>query len=705
MRKLFVAVMLGMVFCAISLADSLSVRTVGIYNAPGFARGVAVSGNYAYVADSDSGLRIIDISNPAIPTEVGFYNTPGNACDVAVIDSFAYVADGDFGLRIINIHDPANPVETGYYDPATWWMEDVAVFGSYAYMAGGGGLTVINISDPTNPTQTGICATPQYANGVALSGSYPYAYVVGANYGLWVINISVPATPGIVASYDTPMFANGVASSGNYIYVADAGSGLRILHLDGTLHEDGHYSSTSGYWSVAVSGSHAYVGDYSYGLRIIDISNPAIPVEAGCYGTPVGAWGVAVSGSLVYVANGDSGLRILQYPIPPVMELNAAQHDFGSVTIGDSLSWSGLYIKNIGSLPFSIDSLKFATGSFRVDPMADSTLTPGDSLQITLWFKPGAAGLVTDTVAVYSGEAENSPVKAGLTGTGMPVIEVIDVPNGTVPVFEGAIEPAEWADAYCDTFRILNKTKAFIPDSFWVKYNQDTLYLVLKTPSYSAAGITVHHLLFDTLMNRTETLEKDDIRLSVHFDGQAVEYYGEKNWELTAASLWRSGFSDKTDLITEFVVPLDKMGITAGAADSVGFSVFADGDDHFGSWPSYADSVQPLTWAILTSSAGWTGVMGKPDDQTQIRSFSLANAYPNPAGKQVNLSYQLPAPANVRLNIYNIAGQMVKCFDQGRQSAGAYSIRYNTAALPNGIYFYQIDAGAFKATKRMMVIR
>ena len=68
----------------------------------------------------------------------------------------------------------------------------------------------------------------------------------------------------------------------------------------------------------------------------------------------------------------------------------------------------------------------------------------------------------------------------------MPVIEVIDVPNGTVPVFEGDIEPAEWADAYCDTFRIVNKAKAFIPDTFWVKYNRDTLYLVLKTPSFSA---------------------------------------------------------------------------------------------------------------------------------------------------------------------------------------------------------------------------
>ena len=107
-----------------------------------------------------------------------------------------------------------------------------------------------------------------------------------------------------------------------------------------------------------MSGNYAYVAASTSGLRIIDISNPASPIEAGFYDTPGSVYAVAVSGSLVYVADGDCGLRILQFPIPPVMELNAAQHDFGSVTIGDSLSWNGLYIKNIGSLPFSIDSLE-----------------------------------------------------------------------------------------------------------------------------------------------------------------------------------------------------------------------------------------------------------------------------------------------------------------------------------------------------------
>ena len=47
----------------------------------------------AYVTDELSGLQIIDISNPASPTLAGVYNTPGYAVGVAVAGNYAYVAD------------------------------------------------------------------------------------------------------------------------------------------------------------------------------------------------------------------------------------------------------------------------------------------------------------------------------------------------------------------------------------------------------------------------------------------------------------------------------------------------------------------------------------------------------------------------------------------------------------------------------------
>ncbi len=384
---------------------------------------------------------------------------------------------------------------------------------------------------------------------------------------------------------------------------------------------------------------------------------------------------------------------------------NENQHDFGYIKPDDSLSWTSLYIKNTGSLDLDLDSLRFGSGYFRIDPLTDSLLAPGDSVAVAVWFKPNSSGEYLDTLRIYSNDPLNNPDRISLAGNGA---YIIDVPWGTVPNFEGNIEPAEWADAYRDSFELGDKAKKYHNvDTFWVKYNADTLYLALITPNYADYKITSHSLMFDTKFDRTPAVQDDDFRFLVTFEGEQVEFTGLMDqWDKVTPSGWSYNFSVKDHFITFYAVPFDRLGLSVGNADTIGFAILADGDGGiYGRWPASSDSVGTVTWGILTSSAGWAGVAGRPDEQPKIRSFSLANAYPNPAGKQVSLSYQLSGPANVRLNIYNIAGQLVKCFDQGHQSAGAYSIRYNTAALPNGIYFYQIDAGAFKATKRMMVIR
>lgn len=139
---------------------------------PGVVQGVAVAKNYAYVADGNSGLRMVDISDPAAPTEAGFYDTPGDATSVAVARNYAYVADGG-SLRIVDISNPAAPNEAGFCDTP----EDatsVAVAEGYAYIADGGGLRIMDISDPAAPSKAGFYATPGAANGVAVAGNYVY---------------------------------------------------------------------------------------------------------------------------------------------------------------------------------------------------------------------------------------------------------------------------------------------------------------------------------------------------------------------------------------------------------------------------------------------------------------------------------------------------------------------------------------------------
>jgi hypothetical protein len=64
---------------------------------------VAVAGDYAYIA-GDSGLRVIDVSDPVNPVEVGFHSTPDVARAVAATDDFVYVSGG--GLSIFSFIPP-----------------------------------------------------------------------------------------------------------------------------------------------------------------------------------------------------------------------------------------------------------------------------------------------------------------------------------------------------------------------------------------------------------------------------------------------------------------------------------------------------------------------------------------------------------------------------------------------------------------------
>jgi hypothetical protein len=88
----------------IDISDPTSPSYAGGYGLPGGAFDVAVSGDYAYVANGSSGLYKIDISDPEYPSGCWSYDTPGTAWGVALAGDYAYVADWDFGLEVIWIY-------------------------------------------------------------------------------------------------------------------------------------------------------------------------------------------------------------------------------------------------------------------------------------------------------------------------------------------------------------------------------------------------------------------------------------------------------------------------------------------------------------------------------------------------------------------------------------------------------------------------
>ncbi|MCK5157861.1 MAG: hypothetical protein KAR08_01785, partial [Candidatus Heimdallarchaeota archaeon] len=78
--------------------------------------GLDISGHLGYIAASDEGFYILNMTDKWSPVEYGYVDTPGNATDVIVNGRFAYLADGPAGVHVIDIFDPHNPVIVGSYD-------------------------------------------------------------------------------------------------------------------------------------------------------------------------------------------------------------------------------------------------------------------------------------------------------------------------------------------------------------------------------------------------------------------------------------------------------------------------------------------------------------------------------------------------------------------------------------------------------------
>jgi hypothetical protein len=91
-------------------AAPVALGSIGTFS---FAGGLAVLGSFAYVADN-SGLSIVNVTDPAAPFIVG--RIALNANGVAVRGRFAYVASPFEGLKVIDVSDPANPTEIGFFD-------------------------------------------------------------------------------------------------------------------------------------------------------------------------------------------------------------------------------------------------------------------------------------------------------------------------------------------------------------------------------------------------------------------------------------------------------------------------------------------------------------------------------------------------------------------------------------------------------------
>jgi Leucine-rich repeat (LRR) protein len=138
--------------------------------------------------------------------------------------------------------------------------------------------------------------------------------------------------------------------------------------------------------------------------------------------------------------------------------------------------------------------------------------------------------------------------------------------------------------------------------------------------------------------------------------------------------------------------------------NSFGESEFSIDENQF--CPLYPSCIEDYVGEQNTTNCEQVSII----DGTLPVTYNLYNAYPNPFNPVTTLQYDLPEDALVNITIYDVMGRLVSNLVSSQQNAGYKSIQWNATnslgeSVSAGLYLYTIDAGKFRQTKKMVLLK
>ncbi|HSP88659.1 MAG TPA: T9SS type A sorting domain-containing protein, partial [Ignavibacteriaceae bacterium] len=86
-------------------------------------------------------------------------------------------------------------------------------------------------------------------------------------------------------------------------------------------------------------------------------------------------------------------------------------------------------------------------------------------------------------------------------------------------------------------------------------------------------------------------------------------------------------------------------------------------------------------------------------------NYSLSQNFPNPFNPTTNIEFHIPGSGFVSLKVYDVLGREIATLVNEEKPAGSYEVEFNATSLSSGIYFYELKAGNFIQTRKMILIK
>lgn len=360
---------------------------------------------------------------------------------------------------------------------------------------------------------------------------------------------------------------------------------------------------------------------------------------------------------------GLSPQEIIDWLVANDAQGNPTIRQYGIVDLtrnGESASYTGVncddYKNHVTGSCYAIQG-NILLGQVIIDTMQYAFLNTSGPLADRLMLTLQAAKIIgADTrCAVRGTSSQSSFIKVVRIGDGnTPYLEefVPDSPINTDPIDLLQVKFDSWKDSLFTSVDPFLSTALFEPDSILANgVSQSILTISPKNNSDTllASGLTI--LLSNTGLGILGT----------------VTDLGDGNYEATITAPSTPG------------------------VDSLSIVVINNSD-------TVSLATIPLITYLNATSVGENGF--KMPEQ-----FILFQNYPNPFNPKTNIAFKMAQSRFVILKVFDLLGNEIATLVDKEMQAGIYNIEFDAADLTSGLYFYQLRAGEFTDTKKLILIR
>jgi hypothetical protein len=643
---------------------------------------IIIEGQYSYVINrwienAENSFRIFNITDSLDLIQVGMIDfsperihafLKNDSLVFLCIDSPDDIPDPYSYFSVVNVADPANPVSIGSVnipgEITDAYFDDDYVFITYSWDLIDNGLVIIDVTIPSMPIMA-YNLEYLYLTFYSVAKYGNYIYISATTGDILVYNVSDPYNPTQLPTIDS-ILAYDIYIQDNTAFIFNI-FGLSIYNISDSISFQnlGSYQDSLIYRDFLLSAETGFViygGDNS-SLKIIDVSNVSNPLLINEYYVPDKSFGVIIKDDYAYVANGGLGLQIV--------DVIDVENPFRTGFVNTHSNANDIAVS--GDYAYVIDRI---LGLYIIN--ISDQYNPVISGQIPTQGIPN--GVFVDGIYAYIA------IHGGL--------EIIDVSDPVAPVSVGYFNGN--SPAY----------NVFVSDNYaYLTCGQSGLKIIdvsdpadpfLITSAYSdyAVGISCCDN-YAYIADISAGLIIYDISdpANPSFSGQcptqdnARDVFISDNYAFVADSHFGIKVIDVADP--------SNPNIFAGH-DTPGYSceIQVEGDYVF-----VADVYSLLILYFDETAGTFEAINEIPGD------FFLPQNYPNPFNASTTISYSLPKPADIRIEIFDILGRRAETLFSGPQRAGEHTVNWRPGDLSSGVYYYRIGSEDFGQSRSCLLIK